>query len=81
MSDREHRWDAYEPYLTTLRIIEPEDQCPECAGSGYRVYASTATWRGGIGGQAMTEDVCDQCWGSGNRHRPWPSHRLLESKP
>ncbi len=69
---------AYEPYLTTIRMIEPEDQCPACGGSGYVVYGSTATWRGGVGGQALTEGVCDKCWGSGNRHRPWPSHRLLE---
>ncbi len=40
-------------------------QCKNCSGYGYRVYGSTSTWRGGAGGQAITSDVCDQCWGSG----------------
>lgn len=39
--------------------------CPFCGGYGVRAYGSTATWKGGIGGQAITQDVCDQCWGSG----------------
>lgn len=52
-----------------------DDLCRKCNGRGTRSYPSTSTWRGGIGGQAFTGDVCDGCWGSGNRHRPWPSHR------
>lgn len=44
--------------------------CTKCNGSGIRTYPSTATWRGGIGGAAMTRDVCDECWGSGDRDRP-----------
>lgn len=51
--------------------------CPGCSGLGVKLYGSTATWRGGIGGAAMTNDVCDECWGSGDAERPWPSHRLL----
>lgn len=39
--------------------------CAACHGNGYRAYGSTATWRRGIGGQAFTTDVCDECWGSG----------------
>lgn len=41
-----------------------------CGGSGTKTYASTATWRGGAGGQALTSAVCDQCWGSGDKSRP-----------
>lgn len=44
--------------------------CPICTGSGRRGYANTATWRGGAGGQMMTDDVCDACWGSGDADRP-----------
>lgn len=43
--------------------------CKECNGSGMKVYGSTATWLGGIGGCAMTNDVCDHCWGTGDEHR------------
>ena len=63
--------DAYaldvNPYLP-----EPEDRCTSCSGHGKRTYGSTATWRGGLGGQMMTNGVCDGCWGSGDRHNPWP---------
>ena len=38
--------------------------CGHCT-NGRRAYASTATWLGGIGGQAITVDVCDRCWGTG----------------
>jgi len=51
--------------------------CELCRGLGVRAYGSTATWRGGAGGQAITSDVCDRCWGSGTTDRPWPSHRHL----
>ena len=44
--------------------------CTKCHGDGQRLYGSTATWRGGIGGQAMTTDVCDHCWGSGDEAHP-----------
>ncbi len=39
--------------------------CPRCSGRGHYTYSSTSTWRGGIAGQAMTEGVCDACWGTG----------------
>ncbi len=52
-----------------------EYPCPKCGGSGYIVYGSTSTYWGGIGGAAMTKGVCNQCWGSGEEHRPWPSHK------
>jgi hypothetical protein len=54
------------------RCIEGE-LCSDCAGWGVKLYGSTATWRGGIGGQAMTTDVCDVCWGSGDKAQPWPA--------
>jgi hypothetical protein len=52
------------------RDISPKDACRECQGSGRKVYGSTAQWRGGIGGAAMTPGVCDACWGSGSASRP-----------
>ena len=59
--------------------IEEGDFCPECNGSGYKLYGSTATWRGGVGGMAMTTSVCDHCWGSGSKSSPWPSWRKYEA--
>lgn len=59
------------------RGIEPGCECKECGGSGTKAYGSTATWRGGVGGQTITSDVCDKCWGSGESDRPWPSHRKV----
>lgn len=61
------------------RGIEPGEACNECNGSGVTTYGSTATWRGSIGGQALTLDVCDRCWGSGSRLKPWPSRRRVAS--
>jgi hypothetical protein len=49
--------------------------CDKCEGFGIRMYGNTSTWRHGIGGAAMTNGVCDQCWGSGNSSKPWPSHK------
>jgi hypothetical protein len=40
--------------------------CSKCGGIGQITYGDTTTWRsGGIGGQAMTDDICDKCWGTG----------------
>lgn len=43
-----------------------ETPCPKCHGAGGRMYPSTSTWRGGVGGQSFTRGVCDACWGSGD---------------
>lgn len=55
--------------------LEPDDYCLDCSGSGYQCYANTSTWRGGIGGQSFTNDVCSSCWGSGSKTKPWPPHK------
>lgn len=49
--------------------------CIRCHGTGQRAYANTTTWRGGIGGQMVTEDTCDRCWGSGDEANPGPNLR------
>lgn len=56
------------------------DCCLKCHGLGVYFYSTTATWRDDnfIAGQAITRDVCDECWGSGSMSRPWPSHREFE---
>lgn len=53
--------------------------CPKCSGEGRRVYGSTATWQGGIGGQAMTEGICDKCWGTGRTDRIGVDLRKLKN--
>jgi hypothetical protein len=47
-------------------IGSPLGTCRECAGTGRKVYGSTAGRRGGVGGQVMTEDECDRCDGRGS---------------
>ena len=45
-----------------------------CSGTGKKEYPNTSGWfrdRGGWGGQAFTFDICDECWGSGDRNRPF----------
>lgn len=49
--------------------------CERCRGLGCYWYGNTATWRGGVGGAAMTRDVCDVCWGSGDKGRPFTNLR------
>jgi DnaJ-class molecular chaperone len=55
--------------LLNERDIVAGDECPDCQGQGKKHYANTSTWRYGIGGAAVTMDVCDKCWGSGSRTR------------
>jgi hypothetical protein len=54
--------------------------CKRCHGSGRAMYGDSTTWRGGFGGQAITGDVCDQCWGSGNAEKPWTNLRKVAAK-
>ena len=66
-----------------LRMLDwrgVEDPCLKCNGSGVRAYGSTSTWRGGVGGCAITSDVCDTCWGSGDRYRAWCNLRRLRDE-
>jgi hypothetical protein len=72
--------EEFTDYLLILRGVEKEDCCNKCSGLGTAVYGSTSTWRGGVGGLAMTSSVCDKCWGSGSIARPWPSWRAQQSK-
>jgi len=57
--------------------IGHQNPCNKCYGLGTKMYGSTATWTGGIGGAAMTLGPCDTCWGSGLKRQPWPSHRTF----
>ena len=53
--------------------------CSKCRGLGVRAYSSTAIWRGGVGGQAITGGICDACWGSGTEERPGVDLRKHEA--
>ena len=61
--------------LQIYRNVMEEEICPDCSGFGVKTYSNTSTWHGGIGGQALRADVCNKCWGSGNKNNPWPSHK------
>ena len=68
---------CFDDFLSARGVDTP---CKGCGGFGTKTYGDTSTWRRGIGGQALTIDVCDMCWGSGDAHRHWPSHRNLTRK-
>jgi len=51
--------------------------CDRCGGAGVRAYPSSAGWRGGAAGQSITTDVCDSCWGSGDKNRHGANLRKL----
>ncbi len=64
-------------YMKELRDIE--NCCPTCNGMGVRGYGDTSTWHGGIGGQMITSDICDKCWGSGDLAKRGVNLRVLNS--
>ena len=62
-----------------IDITTGDKPCWHCGGSGVKVYGSTSTWRGTAGGQQVTTDVCDKCWGSGKENKPWTNLRKIFS--
>lgn len=74
MSERD---DEVERFLAWRGVETP---CRGCGGAGTRAYGSTATWRGGVGGQSMTSDVCDRCWGTGDAERHGANLRELSER-
>jgi DnaJ-class molecular chaperone len=51
-------------------MTNEKEECKACFGRGNRLYANTSTWHYTWGGSAMTPDVCDECWGSGDINNP-----------
>lgn len=70
----EEHQKQYDEFLL-MRDVRHKDICVNCNGLGVVWYGNTATWRGGIGGAMMTKDVCNHCWGSGNKNKTWLSHK------
>ena len=70
-AERDQRKESFYADALMLRNVELLRACKECGGLGVKLYANTTTWRGGCGGQAMTNGVCDHCWGSGDRYLQW----------
>lgn len=69
--DLDRRLAYYEPDMYVKR-------CSACHGRGRREYPDTSTWRGGgYAGQAITVDICDRCWGTGDEGRPGTDLRSL----
>ena len=57
-----------------------ETPCAKCHGTGAIAYGDTSTWHGGPGGQTITRDVCDECWGSGDATQRWTDLRALRDR-
>lgn len=67
LSDHPDLWEEEGRRLVAVARHLGGYGCPRCDGIGRLSYGDTSTWRGGVGGQAFTEDVCDLCWGTGRR--------------
>lgn len=77
-ADLQKRVEAWRRWALEWRGIDAP--CTACGGAGQRAYASTATWQGGIGGAAITSDVCDRCWGTGDAHRKGADLRAMTAE-
>lgn len=51
------------------RFLGVDDPCERCHGAGRYMYGHGSTWRGGVGTTGMAWDVCDVCWGTGDKHK------------
>ena len=71
--------EAKEFYQMLLLYRDIEIPCNVCNGLGVKTYGDTSTWHHGIGGQMITSDVCDACWGSGDKNRHWANLRQINS--
>ncbi len=67
---------TYEEFIK--RFKGARTPCERCSGLGSKMYSSTATWHGGIGGAAMSRDICDRCWGSGDADYPFADQRKIK---
>lgn len=76
MADKSTREEMLQYFLEMRGVETP---CTKCRGFGTRTYGSTATWHGGMGGAAMTNGICDKCWGSGDDNQPWLNLRTLDN--
>lgn len=58
------------------------DPCEICEGRGLRPYSTSATWRGGLGAPSHGHDidVCDRCWGTGDRFRRGADLRVMRDE-
>lgn len=54
-----------------------EDLCESCYGFGVKTYANTTPWGQGAGGQVITNDICDNCWGTGDENKKGVNLRHL----
>lgn len=73
----EVREDTYKAFLEWRGINRP---CLKCSGRGVFAYGSSSIWRGGVGGQTVTEGVCDLCWGSGDATHAWVDLRKTSAQ-
>jgi hypothetical protein len=54
--------------------------CQKCKGFGTYAYGHSSTFRGGMGMGSRSNDVCDECWGSGSAHHKGANIKELERK-
>jgi len=60
------REDILKIFLEWRNIETP---CEKCGGSGVTTYNNTSTYMHSIGGCTITTDICDRCWGTGDKNK------------
>lgn len=55
-------------------------RCSGCEATGRKCYPNTSGWFGGVGGCAITQDLCDTCWGSGDEEYPFRNLREMTER-
>ena len=73
----DYREGEYQRFLNWRNIEGKNFACKNCGGSGIKAYSNTSTWNHGCGGQMITSDVCDRCWGSGRNDLKWADKILV----
>lgn len=74
-----HAIDVAETLLSIARTMAGI-ACQRCAGLGMYAYSDTSTWGRGGGGQAITTDTCDLCWGTGRSDRTGANLREIQAQ-
>jgi len=74
LQESEVRDEEWKSFLSMRGVEIP---CSSCGGLGRKSYSCTSTWRKGIGGQVITGDVCDKCWGTGDANKQGANLRVI----
>jgi len=76
LSDESDEIRAYKRVLKRRGVDVP---CEKCKGLGTFGYGSGSTYHGGMGVASIKFDVCNQCWGTGDKNKIGTNIKELET--